>query len=490
MEEKGQDSLTISDILDQLVKPPITQGPGVPPPRSVGQFPSPSFSGSPQPIGGSSPPTTTLPPIKIGGETEIKLPQLGKMGGEPTVSSQNSKTQPAELKLSIRTMADDLEKLKRGQRPSASPQINKILSPSIPTPPKTQPPVPPRPAPIPPRPSLPLSPPATLPRPPIQPPSPRLVPPSVRPMTLPPIPQMPAGELKHFHPEKVVTGEEMLPPFLGAPIPKKVKKPTQEKVQYGLIARIIGSGMTTGILITMTMAAVAYGLVYFFYLRVEETPTVISPTPSGITATPVINELETIFRNVAVVNFQLPNQRQEAVSSLTSFINGQSLLKKEFKKLNIAFPGQEQKIYSFTELMDNLFLRYPPELKNEVITNSLVLIYGQEELIDEQAGSVPKRLVFITEVKDHAKTSEIMKKWEQTMAEDLKELLDINPLKQATETFLTNERRSNDIRYKNFPLPDKSIDYSVLSSLTNHHYLIITNSRESMYSPIDKLIGL
>src|SRR5207249_4035419 len=147
--------------------------------------------------------------------------------------------------------------------------------------------------------------------------------PQMRPMNLPPISAPPAPstptteEENHKHHERVVSEKDFIPPFLGATIPKKARKPVKEKIEYKLIARIIGSGMTTGVIISLVMAASAYGLFYFFYLKGAENQMVI-PTPlPGRTARPqTINELETIFSNVPVVTFQIQNPGQESLVAL------------------------------------------------------------------------------------------------------------------------------------------------------------------------------
>ncbi len=481
MDEKETKSLTIGDILDQLVKPTVTQGP-------------------PAQSSPTTPPTPRTLPTQTG-PSEVKLPQLGKTP-EQAVSSQNQ-AKPAELRLSIRTMTDDLQRIKRGQSISASEQTISLSPPAksaTPLPPKplprpVLPPPPPRPQPPPVQPT-PLRPPPQAPIiPPLTqaPPSIRPVPAPVGSLTLPPLPApVPlSDEAKHYHPEKVIDEETVLPPFLGAPIPKKVKKPTNEKIEYGLIARIVGSGMTTGISITIIMAIAAYGLIYFLYLKKPETPVVTStPTPSSTTG-PEINELKTIFSSVAILDYTFPQNQSESLSSLKTFLNNQTLLKKEFKSINITLSSdQAQTIPTLTTILSYLSLNYPVELKDQINTNYVVLIYGQEETFGGQTDSVPNKIVIIAEIKDMTKVSEIMAKWETTLPNDLKGLFDIDPTKAATQTFLTNEHRGIVIRYKNFPLPDKSIDYSILTSLTNHNYLIISNSRESMYSPTEKIQGL
>ncbi|MDP3697692.1 MAG: hypothetical protein Q8R55_06830 [Candidatus Taylorbacteria bacterium] len=480
MDEKGQKPLTIGDILDQLIKPSVLQGPEVLSQKPV----SPT------------PPKTTIFPSRGPSVTGLNLPRLGKEPEKTGISElQSGIAQVPELKLYIRTMSADLERLKKGQQPSGL-EVKSALTPPLP---KTTPPKPVQPRPTLPRPVAPLPPRPVQPPPHIQstdlsissPPAPQLP-------VIPSAPSiqstLPGKEPGHSHPERIISEKDLLPPFLGAPIPKKVIKQKEEKVEYRLIAKIIGSGMTVGITITVVMAIAAYLLVNFLFLNREETAT---PTPvTSPTATipfPEINELETIFKGTAMVDFRIPEARPAVIPALKSFLDGQIqiLTKKEFKRINFTNSTDNAPInQNFAGLLDIFSIRYPLELRQVIAENHITLLYGQEELFGESSESIPVKLVFIVEVKDTAKTTEIMMNWESIIANDLKEIFNIDPSKEASRTFLDNERRDAKIRYKNFPLPDNSLDYAILSSLTGKHYLILTNSRESMYSPTDKLQGL
>src|SRR3989338_7470655 len=104
MEEKDQKSLTVGDILDQLIKPSITQGPS---------------SQTPQPRPATSSPSV---PSSKDSSGNFKLPQLGKEAsqGLPPLAGYSGKEsgqgslppKPSSIKLSIRTMASDLAKIK------------------------------------------------------------------------------------------------------------------------------------------------------------------------------------------------------------------------------------------------------------------------------------------------------------------------------------------------------------------------------------------
>ena len=74
------------------------------------------------------------------------------------------------------------------------------------------------------------------------------------------------------------------------------------------------------------------------------------------------------------------------------------------------------------------------------------------------------------------------------MTEDLKGLFGIDTKKATSEIFLDNNYLGQNVRYRNFPYADKSIDHSIVSLPEfNAEYFILTNSRESIYSAIDLL---
>lgn len=423
MEERDPKPITINDILDQITKTPATP--------------------IPKPI---IPVTQTLKP-----QAEIKLPSLGKISEKESPSSQSIAPTESKLKLSIRTMASDLEKLRKGQKPLGE-EVGKDIT--------LQKPV--------------QQTPQTIPKPPV---TATLTP-------KPPEPTQPIAE-RHYHPEKVISGE--LPAFLDANPPKKVTKPQEERVEYRLIAKVISSGLTTGVVSTIVVALLVYFVISYFFFNQEEV-IIATPTPVSTSPTPTaeINEINAIFSDTFALDFQLPEQRENTTSNLKSFINNQVLGKKQFLRLNIT--DQTKQTVSSEEILRVLTASFPPELENYTKNDNAVLVYGQEELLTIDSSS-DKRLVFIVEISDDEKVLEIIKKWETTLPNDLKEILDLDVTKESTRNFLNNERHGVQILYKNFPLPDRSIDYSIVSSLTGRKYLIITNSRESMYSPADKIRG-
>src|SRR3989338_1503916 len=484
MDEKDQKTLTIADILEQLTKPSVIQ--------------------SQVPLGPISVPKTTFSPLPVqSAESGIRLPELGKkLESSTAVPIPSIGQSPKDIRMSIRTMSADLARLKQGQKPTVfevkktalSTQKVDGISPPLSAVAKTplQTAVPP---PIASPPSLQT--PAFRPSPVVRSvpsfqPSPRPVSGPLEPRPLPPLPslsQKKSKEPEHRHPERIIS-QDSLPSFLGAPVPKKVAKPPEEKVEYGLIARVIGSGMTTGIISTIVVALAIYILLtYFVFNKEDTTVTTPVPTQSETLPTPVINELETIFKAVPADNFSIPDNKEQTVSVLISFMRNKVLVKKELRRINFIPSSDQVKIDDFHKLLDTLEVKYPAELKDNVNTNRIVMLYGQDELFSH-AVEVPKRMIFITEVKDTDKIISLIKRWELTMPNDFKNIFELDVSKQASQNFLDNQYRNTSIRYNNFPFPDRSIDYAVVASLTGKQYLIITNSRESIYLPIDKIKGL
>lgn len=452
MDEKDQNLLTISDILEQLVKPSVVQS-GEQPPQ-------------PKPVVFS--PTLSSPRQE---QDNISLPQLGRQESSKPVlkSPESSADRSFDRRPTIRTMRDDLVRLRRGLAPMGleleKPEIQKS-TPITHT-----------------KPESPLAPIKIENVPPEAFNKPVLSPISKRPTTLP---EKPA----HIHEEVRILDKDNLPAFLGAPIPKKITpKPEEEKVEYGVIAKIIGSGMTTGVISTMILAVIIYGLIYYFFLR-EEAIITSTPVPTPIRTSPIIetNELEEIFRTMPVITFSLSVDSDRLIPEFQAFLEKDALIQQEFKKIRF-LSVQQGEVLAFTALLDKLAIKYPIELNDWLKNNNIALLYGQMEKFDDSSKS-GKRLVLITEIKDADKVIEIMKNWEITIASNLKDLFDIDPSKEASKLFLNNEYETVKIRYKNFPLPDKTVDYAVVSSLTGRYYLILTNSRESMYSPIDRIKGI
>ncbi len=455
MDEKDRKSLTVDDILDQLVKPSVLEGP-------VSKAPAQSTLQRSSPFLDS---TKSAFSPKAGGN--IKLPAL-KTGTDPkpaeTIAAMPS-LQPSEIKLSVRTMADDINRLREGGKPMGL-EISRILD--VGEIQKDQ--------------KLPQ----TIADIPSQTKLSEFKLPSAIKAPLPP-----TGE--HLSQKSSISS-------ISTPLKPGTLKPAEERaeerIEYKAIAKVVSSGMATGVLTTIVAAIAIYFLLSTFVFNQED---IAIPTPAPINTTtnttvPEANELETIFNLVSETSFLFPESNQETISKFKLFVNNQPVDKNQFKRINFSIPNQTKKP-QFGDILNRFLVSFPIELTEQIKDNNIAFLYGQQEIFGEDgkliAGeSAEKRLVFIVEVKNKERTLEIVKSWELTMPNNLKDIFDLDISKQASLNFLDNKYQGIDIRYKNFPLPDRSIDYAVITSFTGRYYLLMTNSRESMYSPANKILGI
>lgn len=141
------------------------------------------------------------------------------------------------------------------------------------------------------------------------------------------------------------------------------------------------------------------------------------------------------------------------------------------------------------------FVSVPQQVMDSLAADSLMLAYGQREVFN-QAGQIDpsaaaeKRLVIIAEAREPSFALQGLGVWEPTMVTDLQELFTLNAVKESSPTFVNNSYQGTAVKFKNFPNPDRSIDYAVVSAASGRSYIVITNSRESMFAAIEVLIGI
>ena len=504
MSENDSKPTTITDILDQLVRPSVIQVPN---------SQSTSYSPATGVLGVSDVNKTKKDSLL----SDISLPELGgkakimASAGDKVVSSKEA-AGISELKLAIRTMADDLARLKQGKEPLGF-EAKKVISKDIegesaqvqekkneePVASKSILPSQLNRAPIFSRGNI--KSPFPIPAHPI--PSPSSGSPSGKGFSFfGGSDEQTNTESKTGFPIKKEIHrpelEDKLPAYLGAPLPmpkKKITKPEDEKIEYGLIARVIGSGMTTGIMSTIIVAIAVYFLIFYLFFNSEEASVVIPISSSPIiTATPEVDELADIFKSEGVVSYRLVENSESIVSDFRIFIEKESIGDKEFKKIEILLSSSEDITLGLIDILDKFGIKYPQALEGIIKDSKAIFLYGQQEVFGsgENSGELNsiKGLVFIVEISSGESATKVLKDWELSLPQDFSKIFRIDPLKESTKEFLNNNRQGVLIRYKNFPLPDRSVDYAIVPSLSGRRYLVITNSRESMYSPIDKIRGL
>lgn len=161
------------------------------------------------------------------------------------------------------------------------------------------------------------------------------------------------------------------------------------------------------------------------------------------------------------------------------------LLKKEskedqtsatFKRIGVLNPptGGEQEFLSLVEIFQGLEIAVPPYSLSELENNYTLALYSQNN---------KRRLILLAQIKNVNSFKEQVKFWEETMADDLKNLfLDETMEEAATSRFQDNNYKGVSIRYINFSDPNLTIDYAIVNNL-----FIIATSKESMYETIDRI---
>ncbi|OGN08869.1 MAG: hypothetical protein A3J46_03185 [Candidatus Yanofskybacteria bacterium RIFCSPHIGHO2_02_FULL_41_11] len=426
----------------------VAQGkPSVVPPPSApigggGSFrpepprPEPSLTRPPQPplAGGLSRPQPFSSPPSPPAKPPIPSASLSKLSGVQ------------EYRSSIRTMGEDISSIKSGQKPSGI-DIPRKITPEIPTTPGV-----PRPAPLP------------------------------SPLIGGPISSIGLGKSEKTGPLPVIPtpkkpDELSKPIIIKPPITVPDRKTGFNPVFYMLIASILAVG----------------GFLYWYLvLRVSEPEIILSPTPTIIsTPAPAVKTLGEIFTG-APVNFEILTTG-DIGNGFGVFVKNLDVPINEFLKIN--FVENVDNILlplSFLDILEKDFVAYPTDLKNNV-TDLIVAAYGQTETFKEDGSfnldlQDVKKTVFVAKIRDSISVQAIMRDWEFTIADDLADyLLVADTSKEAGIDFLDNVYREVSIRYRNFPFPDITVDYAAVNS-SGQNYLVISGSREAIYSAIDVLL--
>lgn len=424
-----------------------TSKPSMPPPMAG----SPSVPSSPKPLEMPKPQFRAPPPLSPA--SPPKIPSSPSSPGSPTTPPTTPGVK--EYQSSIRTMNEDISKLKQGQKPMGIDVPRKVEQ-IVPVPPQ-----------------------------PISRPIPPLAG-QVKP-NISSAPFSGGGPSQLFKVPSVNLDQAQKPgPVVPRFVPNVPKVEPKEQIYVPQEER---KGINRNILFMgIGAAAVVAGFSYWFFVLRSPTTEIVqeTPTPTPIpTATP-IQDLNSILLGISTENISVKDPATDLNTNIkTLAINGG-----EFKNLNII---SESKGQFSLGLLD--FLAKPDQqLVDNMGADHKVLLYGQKEIFDSKGqlktdAIVEKRLVFVNEVKDVFAVPQLVKSWEASMNEDFKSIFEFDPKKQQSIDFADNQYGGVGIRYKNFKYSDRSIDYAIVPASNGKSYLVITGSRESMYATIDKLKG-
>lgn len=145
----------------------------------------------------------------------------------------------------------------------------------------------------------------------------------------------------------------------------------------------------------------------------------------------------------------------------------------------ISDPQTNQR-YSFSSFLSSALVNFTGETLAAVDNNTLYLT-----LMIKADGSYSDGMV--VKLKSSPGIQEILRRLESNLSVNLKDLFGLDVNKAASIDFLDNTYQGIGVRYRNFPDPLKTIDYSVVTTKTGSSYLVFANSREHIYAIIDKL---
>jgi hypothetical protein len=433
-------------------KPPVPPAPPVsppvPPPKPT--IPTPPL---PPPIPPKVTPPIPPPPSVFSSfqpKPAVPTPPTQIPPAASSTPPAGSPVSPQNLKTSIRTMEDDLVALKKGQSPTGFGMQKE----------------------------------ASLPTPPV---------PSAPTISVPPKPTVSgfsqASSLELGKTEKSKLLSPSTPPLSSSPLGRSIQTLTDKNSpspsssnSFEVIPPSNKSSFNPAIIIiSVVVLAIAGFSVWFFVFHQPSVSETDKPIPSGtitVSATP-IPEIETVFSVVDTVTLTPSsnsfNVFKEIVSPQLS-ISGETGLYRVFEP-----EKADGSKYSFTEFMTESGVVVPENVTNQTDDRKFYITAIRESNNSLGYG-------FIVEVSGNAvQLRSALNAWETTMPTNFKTLFNFDPKKASSKVFLDNNYQNAQIRYQNFPTPSLTIDYSVVSNTSGKTYLIFTNSREHMYSIIDKI---
>ncbi|MEX1063905.1 MAG: hypothetical protein WD898_01440 [Candidatus Paceibacterota bacterium] len=303
-------------------------------------------------------------------------------------------------------------------------------------------------------------------------------------VTMPPRPSSQV-ELGRMERSKGLPGLKPTPPsILKVPTPPGASTGSIEK-SGGIEAPSQGDGILSKLPISRNLLLIIVGLIviaglaWFFLLRTPGVPDVVfTPTPIRTqTPTPTPITVENYFSTVSSASLSLG---ANFTSRFGQEIDSEALRLSAEPALYAVFNPEASSRYSFSEFMAGLLIQTPAELLTSVDDNELYMTAYPK--LDGNNG-----YGIVVKLTDDLGATSAMTAWESTMSEDLADLLLLDPADAASVDFLDNSREGAAIRYQNFPTPDLTIDYAIVSAINGENYLVVTNSREHMYSIIDRI---
>lgn len=456
--------MSIDDLVNELTKKNSSPEPKTP---------------VPAPFNPTRPPQSSVPPVppkSYQATPPTPAPKTNPPLPSSSAPSQQSQSAPVkEYQTSIRTMKEDIANIQQGQKPAGiqvpTRKIEPPSAPTAPVKPGTPPPAPGS--------QFKVTPPASLGESKKSAPLPR---PS-KPFSLPSFPKSPEPTMPAPKPTAP-------PSLVVPPVP-----PAQQKQQVYIPPADVGgdSGSRNKLFLMIAGLAVVFGFLYWFLILRSPSPDITEQTPTPSPESTPVAKLAEIFTGSST---PVSLDGDDLAQSLNSSLDKMVLEAGKFNKLLLT--------NTKGEFLSWLNIITPPQQIIDTLGSDLIMLaYGQQEIFDSKGAlmnpditvsspttALSGRLAIIAEVKDVSFASQGLSGWESTMPADFQKLFKLEIPKQANAEFLNSTYGGFSVRFRNFIWPDKSIDHGVILSFNGNNYLVITNSRESMFAAIDVLKGI
>ena len=450
-DDQNTKTMDINDLVRELSKSSTSPAAPTPTPVPQTQAPRPSFSApkppmsppmagspsvpsTPKPFVPTPAPSPVTPPLPKPPEMprpqfNVLPPPLSQSKPVPSFTAPPSTPGVKEYQSSIRTMNEDISKIKQGQKPMGIDVPRKVEQ-AVPTP-----------QPMAPKPAM---------------PSQQFKVPSVN-----------LGEAQKTGP--LAQSKDVLKP----PITPKAEPKPQIYIPEGGQKGGNRSMLFVGIGILALVAGFAY---WFFVLRspapevVIETPT---PTPTQV-PTPIPLPLEKLGIAEKV---SIPSTSVFLSSSTTEMNAKQPTVVGQIKLLDIVDENQQK--YSFKEFLTKLLIDTSTLNDSELLdTREWVLgLYGQLG----SAQSVSVRPFFVLVQKDGTLTTNLMNTWESRIINDLTKFFNLGKVSSKL-SFTPDVYSGINFRFVRIPDKDLGVAYAIFQN-----YLVLGSSRDSFRAVIDAL---
>ncbi|MFH1175450.1 MAG: hypothetical protein V1698_01875 [bacterium] len=291
---------------------------------------------------------------------------------------------------------------------------------------------------------------------------------------LPKIPEIPKNNLLEKSDSALTLNNQknQLPPSPG---PAKSSR-AFHKVFFIVISLILTAGAALGIYF-----AIPFIKTFFKKEPIQRTETENQPVERPVFEPEIIKNEYKLLELQNVYDFNLESDDLSFYYAIKSKINSKEINPNTgIYDLQISLDG---KFPDSEFILNDISEDFPPSVLSKIGNKYNLIAYEESKEI---------RLGLILEIIDEKEIVVVLRQWENSIVQDLKNLfikgmeeattLDTEEEKPATglNTFDTTIFKDIEIRYQNINSPSTALDYAIVDNM-----LIITTSRDSMFDTID-----